>query len=73
MTPRELLEIELARRGRAWGSENGERLQHMRAQVSFLHRRPKLRALLSGKHFRGKSSIGFGEGCYRRSHARTDE
>jgi hypothetical protein len=69
---RELLALELAVRGRTWGSENPKRLAQMREEVSLLHHRPRLRGIMMSRHFNGRTSIGFGDGCYMRSKGSID-
>jgi len=72
VTPRELLDLELARRGRTWGSDNPARLDAMRVEVSLLHHRPRLRAVVMSRYFGAKTAIGFGDGAYRRSKGSID-
>ena len=68
----EALRAALERRGRTWGDENNERLAAMREELSHLHHTPRLRGLVMARHFSGRSSIGFGDGCYVKSRGAID-
>jgi hypothetical protein len=71
-TPKELLEHELAARGRRWGDQNEQRIALMREELALLHHRPRLRAVVMVKHFNGRTALGFGDGCYMRSRGSID-
>lgn len=64
VSPRELLDLELRRRGRVWGEGNQEAIANMRAEIALLHRRPMLRAVVMAKHYVGRAPVAIGDGCY---------
>lgn len=72
MSPRELLDRELAQRGRRWGDRNEVAIALMREEVSLLHHKPRLRAVIMSRHFGGRTSLGFGDGAYMRSRGSID-
>jgi hypothetical protein len=63
----------LDKRGRSWGSINPAQLARMKAEIEYLHDRPKMRLAKFAEAFGNRVPIPGQEGGWRRTSAKTIE